>query len=167
MRNTFGQTVAEWECMAEVEGQSADRRSVLPRFLVGVVWLIPALAAFVVWTTIGFFVLMPAQAVVPVGGPEQAPMWLAYSGLVFLALVWPLLLLFLTRRPGSLNRMLMAVYAVAAIGVLLDDSLVVFARTLDSPPQRALAALLMAGAVALHGWSNKRIKLRRPSAQLH
>ena len=153
--------------MAEVDDQSADRRSVLPRLLVGVAWLSAALAAFVAWTTIGFFVLMPVQAVVPVDGPEQAPMWLAYSGLVFLALVWPLLLLFLTRRPTSLNRMLMAVYVVAAIGVLLDDDLVVFARTLDSPPQRALAASLMAGAVALHGWSNMRSSLRRRSAPPH
>ncbi len=131
-------------------GAQMGERSSSARVLVTLGWLAAALVAATVWTTIGFFALMPVGAVVPLGDPEQVPMWLAYAGLAFLGFGWPLILLALTQRMRTLNRMLMVVYAIAAFAVMFSGGLVVFARSMNTPAQRVLAAALLLGAVGVN-----------------
>ncbi|MDA3936928.1 MAG: hypothetical protein PF636_08780 [Actinomycetota bacterium] len=144
-----------------MDDQSLGRRPDVHRLLVLLASFVAAPLLLIVWTTIGFFILMPLDAVGSGSADGQAPSWLVYSGLAFLVFAWPLLLLRLTRRIRTLNRVLMVLLLIAGIAFLLGGDLVIFERALDSLPQRLAAALLLAGAVAIHGWSNRRIEQTR------
>lgn len=129
-----------------------------------IAWAAAAFAALVIWTTLGFLVLMPLENLAPVQGPEQAPEWLVYLGVVFLGFAWPLLFLWLTRRLTDLNQSLTALYLIGAAAFLLGGGVVIFASELDTL-QRVLMAILMASAAALHVWSSKRIERRSSGNQ--
>ncbi|MHB1136463.1 MAG: hypothetical protein ACYCXR_09345 [Coriobacteriia bacterium] len=139
-----------------MDDHTVDSRSGPARLLATIAWLAAAVAAVVIWTTIGFFALMPVGAFIPLGDPEQVPMWVAYAGLVFLGSVWPLVLLFGTRRLRALSRMIMVVYALGAVAIAFSGGLAIFNRSMDTPLQRALAAVLILGAVGLTVWSVRR-----------
>ncbi len=81
----------------------ASRRDLVP--LIG---LLAAPLVLAVWTTVGFFLLMPLEGIASPGGPGESPMWLVYSALAILTFAWPVLLLWLTRGFQILNRVLMA-----------------------------------------------------------
>lgn len=139
-----------------MDDRPLDTQPERPGLLATIAWLAAAVVAVMVWTTIGFFALMPVGVFIPLGDPEQVPMWLAYAGLVFLGFAWPLVLLFGTRRLTSLSRMIMVVYALGAVAVTVSGGLVIFTRSMNAPFQRALAAVLILGAVGLTVWSTRR-----------
>ncbi len=135
-----------------MDDHTADPRPTPVRLLAATAWLTAVVAAVVIWTTIGFFALMPVGIFIPLGDPEQVPMWLAYAGLVFVGFVWPLVLLFGTRRLTALSRMIMAVYALGAVAIAFSGGLAIFNRPMNEPLQRVLAAALILGAVGLTVW---------------
>ncbi|MBN2840323.1 MAG: hypothetical protein JXP37_05130 [Coriobacteriia bacterium] len=143
-----------------MDDRSIDPRHAPARPLTAIAWLAAAVIAVMVWTTVGFFVLMPIGAAIPLGDPAQVPMWLAYAGLTFLMFAWPLLLFIVTQRLTALNRALMVVYALGALAIQVTDGLVIFTHSMDSALQRALAAVLILAAVGLNVLVGKRV--RRP-----